>query len=229
MTEGSHAGFVSLLRDGAVLVLLHPYRGRNPEAKNIAFYAGVRTIEYLQLDPIPEYNVGDPRDAATRSDVHSFDSLSLRDCDRYAYCTFWWRSITRIAIPISMLIIDLRFATRIYGSPPDAACEQPLAWPIESENMTDKTRSDLKHEAVLASGSRARAYREFNWRVCEPSMELLEKVAVDSEWSHLPWCFLDEQCDLAYYTSCILNNKAEVRVTDENDARLPIEMCTLDF
>ena len=101
MTEGSHAGFVSLLRDGAVLVLLHPYRGRNPEAKNIAFYAGVRTIEYLQLDPIPEYNVGDPRDAAMRSDVHSFDSLSLRDCDRYAYCTFWWRSITRIAIPIS--------------------------------------------------------------------------------------------------------------------------------
>jgi len=40
---------VSLLLDGAVLVLLHPYRGRNPEAKNIAYYAGVRTIEYLQV------------------------------------------------------------------------------------------------------------------------------------------------------------------------------------
>ena len=40
---------MSLLLDGAVLVLLHPYRGRNPEAKNIAYYAGVRTIEYLQV------------------------------------------------------------------------------------------------------------------------------------------------------------------------------------
>ena len=43
------ARFVSLLLDGAVLVLVHPYRGRNPEAKNIAYYAGVRTIEYLQV------------------------------------------------------------------------------------------------------------------------------------------------------------------------------------
>jgi small GTP-binding protein len=33
MTEGSHAGFVSLLRDGAVLVLLHPYRAGTPRPR----------------------------------------------------------------------------------------------------------------------------------------------------------------------------------------------------
>jgi hypothetical protein len=113
--------FVSLLLDGAVLVLLHPYRGRNPEAKNIAYYAGVRTIEYLQvpygpsecrradvcvcvharvcararvclcvcnehyiqLDPIPDYAVGDAGSGAPREQLHHLENITLKDCDRY--------------------------------------------------------------------------------------------------------------------------------------------------
>ena len=84
---------MSLLLDGAVLVLLHPYRGRNPEAKNIAYYAGVRTIEYLQVPHGPS--------ECRRADVCV--CVHARVCARARVCVY--------ACVMSITYSSIRFPT----------------------------------------------------------------------------------------------------------------------